>query len=109
LTFVRLRCWSWDQFTSRTAGESRSERRAEAPLAAAGCEWFHGRVIICVCKAVRAQVLLERIAAGERSLEDLARSTGVTTDCGTCAAMILGMIEDANARAARGASPGGTA
>lgn len=66
-------------------------------------------VIVCVCKAVRAQLIQERIAAGERTLEELARSTGVTTDCGTCAAMILGMIEDASARPPRGASPGGNA
>ncbi len=65
-------------------------------------------VIVCVCKAVRAQLVLERIAAGDRTLEDLARSTGVTTDCGTCAAMILGMIEEASARPPRGPSPGGS-
>ena len=59
-------------------------------------------MIVCVCKAVRAQLLEERIAAGDRTVEELARSTGVTTDCGTCAAMILGMIEDAAARGFRG-------
>ena len=51
-------------------------------------------MIICVCKAVSESVLRERIAAGARSLEQLARETGVTTDCGTCTATVLEMLEE---------------
>lgn len=58
-------------------------------------------MIVCVCKAVSASVLRERIESGARSLDELAQQTGVTTDCGTCAEEILEMLE-----AATEANPG---
>ena len=51
-------------------------------------------MIICVCKAVSANMLRERIAAGARTLEQLAQETGVTTDCGTCLETVLEMLEE---------------
>ncbi len=54
-------------------------------------------MIICVCKAISARELRARIDAGARTLEQLARETGVTTDCGTCTATVLEMLEEAGA------------
>ena len=54
-------------------------------------------MIVCVCKAISARALRARIDAGVRTLEELARETGVTTDCGTCSAKVLEMIEEAGA------------
>ena len=54
-------------------------------------------MIICVCKAVSANMLRERIAAGARTLEQLAQETGVTTDCGTCLETVLEMLEESAA------------
>ena len=51
-------------------------------------------MIVCVCKAMSANMLRERIAAGARTLEQLALETGVTTDCGTCTATVLEMLEE---------------
>jgi bacterioferritin-associated ferredoxin len=59
-------------------------------------------MIVCVCKAISASALRARIDSGARTLAELARQTGVTTDCGTCAVTILEMLEEAkNARDAR--------
>ena len=58
-------------------------------------------MIVCVCKAMSALAVRERIEAGARTLALLARETGVTTDCGTCRATILEMIEEFGAVADR--------
>lgn len=65
-------------------------------------------MIVCVCKAMSERALRERIDAGARSLEELAAATGVTTDCGTCTATVLEMLEEAGAVADR-TEPGGSA
>lgn len=41
-------------------------------------------MIICVCKAVGERTLRDAIRAGARSIAELARQTGASTDCGTC-------------------------
>ncbi len=53
-------------------------------------------MIVCVCKAMSARAVRERIEAGARTLALLARETGVTTDCGTCRPAILEMLEEAS-------------
>jgi len=62
---------------------------------------FPRLVIVCVCKAMSALAVRERIESGARTLGELARATGVTTDCGTCKATILEMIEEFGAVADR--------
>jgi bacterioferritin-associated ferredoxin len=54
-------------------------------------------MIVCVCKAMSERAIRERIESGARTLEELARETGVTTDCGTCTATVLEMLEEAAA------------
>jgi len=56
---------------------------------------FSRPVIVCVCKAMSARAIRERIEAGARTLGELAGATGVTTDCGTCRTAVLRMIEEA--------------
>ena len=58
-------------------------------------------MIVCVCKAMSASAVRERIESGARTLKELARETGVTTDCGTCKATILEMIGEFGAMADR--------
>lgn len=54
-------------------------------------------MIVCVCKAMSARALRVRIDAGARTLEELARATGVTTDCGTCLGTVLDLLEESGA------------
>ncbi len=51
-------------------------------------------MILCVCKAMSESAVRERIVSGARTLEELARETGVTTDCGTCKATILEIMQE---------------
>ena len=51
-------------------------------------------MIICVCKALSERALRESIRAGARSLDDLARVTGATTDCGTCAEHVVELLAE---------------
>ena len=41
---------------------------------------------VCVCKAVTERQVREAVSDGARSLKDLRRELGVTSDCGQCAA-----------------------
>ena len=62
-------------------------------------------MIVCVCKGMSARAVREHIESGARTLELLARETGVTTDCGTCRETILEILEettDAGHRSERG-------
>ena len=63
-------------------------------------------MIVCICKGMSAAALRERIASGERTLAALARTTGVTTDCGTCAPAIRELLAEATGASAP-TEPGG--
>lgn len=41
---------------------------------------------VCVCKAVTERQVRQAVSNGARSLKDLRRELGVTSDCGQCAA-----------------------
>ncbi len=51
-------------------------------------------MIVCVCTAMSACTVRQRIESGARTLGELARETVVMTDCGTCRATILEMLHD---------------
>lgn len=51
-------------------------------------------MIICVCKAVGERAVREAIRSGARSVADLAEATGASTDCGTCAEHLFGLIAE---------------
>ena len=51
-------------------------------------------MIICVCKAVGERTLREAIRSGARSVPELARATGASTDCGTCAKHLVELIAE---------------
>ena len=51
-------------------------------------------MIICVCKAIGEHALREAIRAGARTIPELARKTGVTTDCGTCKEHIIELLAE---------------
>ncbi|MFT3849987.1 MAG: (2Fe-2S)-binding protein [Propionivibrio sp.] len=40
---------------------------------------------VCVCKAVTERQVRQAVSDGARSLKDLRRELGVTSDCGQCA------------------------
>ena len=40
---------------------------------------------VCVCKAVTERQVHQAVCDGARSLKDLRRELGVTSDCGQCA------------------------
>ena len=40
---------------------------------------------VCVCKAVTERQVRQAVSDGARSLKDLRRELGVTSDCGRCA------------------------
>lgn len=41
---------------------------------------------VCVCKAITERQVRQAVSDGARSLKDLRRELGVTSDCGQCAA-----------------------
>jgi len=51
-------------------------------------------MIICICKAIGERTLREAIRAGARSVEDLARTTGASTDCGTCGEHLIEILAE---------------
>jgi bacterioferritin-associated ferredoxin len=51
-------------------------------------------MIICVCKAVGERAVREAILAGARTVAELARATGASTDCGTCAEHLVELLAE---------------
>jgi len=51
-------------------------------------------MIICVCKAVGERALREAIRGGARSIAELARETGASTDCGTCTEHLIELLAE---------------
>lgn len=57
---------------------------------------------VCLCKGVSNRVIRRCVEEGARTVEDVGRSCGAGTVCGSCHMDIVGMLEDARqARSAR--------
>lgn len=52
---------------------------------------------VCVCKAVTERQIHEAAAGGARTLRDLRRDLGVTSDCGRCAGCARDCLKEAHA------------
>jgi bacterioferritin-associated ferredoxin len=57
---------------------------------------------VCVCKAVTDRQIREAAAGGARTLKDLRRDLGVTSDCGRCAGCARDCLKDAHQGATGG-------
>lgn len=57
---------------------------------------------VCVCRAVTDGQIREAAQGGARTLRDLRRDLGVTSDCGRCASCARECLQDA----CNGAKPG---
>ena len=53
---------------------------------------------ICICNAVTEKMIHSAIAAGARSLADLTRATGCSSDCGSCAELAEEVLHQARTR-----------
>jgi bacterioferritin-associated ferredoxin len=49
-------------------------------------------MIVCVCRRVSDRAVLAAMAAGARSLADVARATGAGTSCGCCRGTIEALL-----------------
>lgn len=58
---------------------------------------------VCVCKAVTDRQIREAARGGARTLKDLRRDLGVTSDCGRCASCARDCLKEAH-QCAAGAS-----
>jgi bacterioferritin-associated ferredoxin len=59
---------------------------------------------VCVCKAVTDRQIREAAAGGARTLKDLRRDLGVTSDCGRCAGCARDCLKEAHQCAAGSAA-----
>lgn len=50
---------------------------------------------VCVCKAVTDRQIREAAMGGARTLKDLRRDLGVTSDCGRCASCARECLKEA--------------
>lgn len=51
---------------------------------------------VCVCKAVTERQIREAALGGARTLKDLRRDLGVTSDCGRCATCARECLKEAH-------------
>lgn len=51
---------------------------------------------VCVCKAVTDRQIREAAMGGARTLKDLRRDLGVTSDCGRCATCARDCLKEAH-------------
>jgi bacterioferritin-associated ferredoxin len=52
---------------------------------------------ICICKGVTERAIREQVCAGARSVDDVSRSTGCSTQCGKCLLRAERIVDDARA------------
>lgn len=50
---------------------------------------------VCVCKAVTDRQIREAAMGGARTLKDLRRDLGITSDCGRCASCARDCLKEA--------------
>lgn len=50
-------------------------------------------MFVCVCKALRTTEICELIDSGKRTVEEISRSCGAGTDCGSCLGRLQRFLE----------------
>ncbi|MBU03076.1 MAG: (2Fe-2S)-binding protein [Halieaceae bacterium] len=50
---------------------------------------------ICICKGVTERAIRDEVCAGARSVDDVSRNTGCSTQCGKCLLRAKKVVEDA--------------
>ena len=50
---------------------------------------------VCICKGVTDRAIREQVAAGARSLADISRATGCSTQCGKCSCFAESLVSEA--------------
>ena len=50
---------------------------------------------ICICKGVTELAIRDEVCAGARSVDDVSRNTGCSTQCGKCLLRAQKVVEDA--------------
>jgi len=50
---------------------------------------------VCICKGVTDRVIREQVAAGARSLAEISRTTGCSTQCGKCFCYAESVVSEA--------------
>ena len=50
---------------------------------------------ICICKGVTERAIREEVCAGARSVDEVSRNTGCSTQCGKCLIRAQRVVEDA--------------
>jgi bacterioferritin-associated ferredoxin len=58
-------------------------------------------MIVCICQGVSDRTIQRLVAAGARSLDELASRCGAGADCGLCCALLESMVEASRPRSAR--------
>lgn len=59
---------------------------------------------VCVCKAVTDRQIREAAQSGARTLRDLRRDLGVTSECGRCASCAKDCLKEAHGCASQAAA-----
>lgn len=60
---------------------------------------------VCVCRAVTERQILDAVSNGARTLKDLRRELGVSSECGQCAAAARLCLDEARRRLASESPP----
>ncbi len=50
---------------------------------------------ICICKGVTERAIRDEVCAGARSVDEVIRSTGCSTQCGKCLLQATKVVQDA--------------
>ncbi len=50
---------------------------------------------VCICKGVTDKAIREQVAAGARSLAEVSRATGCSTQCGKCSCFAESLVSEA--------------
>ncbi|MDC6458829.1 (2Fe-2S)-binding protein [Luminiphilus sp.] len=50
---------------------------------------------VCICKGVTDRAIREQVAAGARSLAEVSRVTGCSTQCGKCTCFAESLVSEA--------------
>ena len=56
--------------------------------------WSTPRVIVCLCTGINEQQLRDVIAAGSKSVKDVAKKCGAGADCGSCVSHIRRLLHE---------------
>ncbi|HBQ02216.1 MAG: (2Fe-2S)-binding protein [Alteromonadaceae bacterium] len=53
---------------------------------------------VCICKGITDRAIREQVAAGARSLAEVSRRTGCSTQCGKCSCFAESLVSEAVSR-----------